>query len=114
VLTFSGISDSAYLWRPVATDLKSALGILRDAISEMEKRYLMLAQEGLISLHDRFKEGRSDVPFLILVFDEFADLILTGRLKRRNLRIWLLGWPVKAEQPGFTSFWQRSGQTGRW
>jgi RecB family exonuclease len=84
VLTFSGISDSAYLWRPVATDLKSALGILRDAISEMERRYLMLAQEGLVSLHDRFREGRSDVPFLLLVFDEFADLILTGRTEKKE------------------------------
>src|SRR5262249_44855304 len=84
VLTFSSISGSAYLWRPVATDLKSALGILRDAISEMERRYLMLAQEGLVSLHDRFKEGRTDIPFLILVFDEFAYLILTGRSEKKE------------------------------
>ena len=79
VLTFSTIADSAYLWRPVAIDLGSALGVLRDAISEMDRRYRMLAQEGLVSLHDRFQDGRTDVPFLILVFDEFADLILIGR-----------------------------------
>jgi S-DNA-T family DNA segregation ATPase FtsK/SpoIIIE len=84
VLTFSSIAGSAYLWRPVATDLGSALGILRDAISEMDERYRMLAQEGLVSLHDRFQEGRTDVPFLILVFDEFADLILTGRSEKKE------------------------------
>jgi S-DNA-T family DNA segregation ATPase FtsK/SpoIIIE len=84
VLTFSSISDSAYLWRPVATDLGSALGILRDAISEMDKRYNLLAKEGLVSLHDRFKERRADVPFLVLVFDEFADLILTGRNEKKE------------------------------
>jgi FtsK/SpoIIIE family len=44
----------------------------------------LLAQEGLVSLHDRFQEGRTDVPFLILVFDEFADLILTGRNEKRE------------------------------
>ena len=60
VLTFSSIADSVYLWRPVATDLGSALGILRDAISEMDRRYHMLAQEGLVSLHDRFQDGRTD------------------------------------------------------
>jgi FtsK/SpoIIIE family/FtsK alpha domain/PD-(D/E)XK nuclease superfamily len=84
VLTFSSISDTAYLWRPVATDLSTAVGILRDAISEMDRRYRMLAQEGLVSLHDRFQEGRTDVPFLVLVFDEFADLILGGRNEKRE------------------------------
>jgi S-DNA-T family DNA segregation ATPase FtsK/SpoIIIE len=84
VLTFSSIADSPYLWRPVAIDLGSALGVLRDAISEMDRRYRMLAQEGLVSLHDRFQEGRTDVPFLILMFDEFADLILVGRNEKRE------------------------------
>ena len=84
VLTFSSIADSVYLWRPVATDLGSALAILRDALSEMDRRYHMLAGEGLVSLHDRFQDGRTDVPFLILVFDEFADLILTGRNEKKE------------------------------
>ena len=84
VLTFSSIVGSSYLWRPVATDLRSALAILQDAISEMDKRYLMLAGEGFVSLHDRFDEGRTDVPFVVLVFDEFADLILTGRNEKKE------------------------------
>jgi S-DNA-T family DNA segregation ATPase FtsK/SpoIIIE len=84
VLTFSGLADSPYLWRPVATDIASALGILTDAIAEMDSRYHLLAQEGLVSLHDRFGEGRTDTPFLVVVFDEFADLILTGRNERRQ------------------------------
>jgi hypothetical protein len=84
VLTFSSIATSSYLWRPVAIDLASALGILRDAMSEMDRRYLMLAREGLVSLHDRFQEGRTDIPFLVLVFDEFADLILTGRDEKKE------------------------------
>jgi S-DNA-T family DNA segregation ATPase FtsK/SpoIIIE len=50
----------------------------------MDLRYRMLAQEGLVSLHDRFQEGRTDVPFVILIFDEFADLILTGRNEKRE------------------------------
>ncbi len=84
VLTFSSVADSVYLWRPVAIDLGSALEILRDALSEMDRRYHLLAEEGLVSLHDRFQEGRTDVPFLILVFDEFADLILTGRNEKKE------------------------------
>jgi hypothetical protein len=84
VLTFGGVGNSPYLWRSVATDLGSALGILRDAIAEMESRYRTLAREGLVSLQDRFREGRTDIPFLVVVFDEFADLILTGRSERKR------------------------------
>jgi len=84
VLTFSSITASSYLWRPVATDLGSALGILRDAIVEIDQRYITLAREGLVSLQERFQEGRTDVPFLVLVFDEFADLILTGRNEKKE------------------------------
>jgi S-DNA-T family DNA segregation ATPase FtsK/SpoIIIE len=84
VLTFSGIADAAYLWRSVATDLGATIGLLRDAIAEMDRRYHTLAQEGLVSLHDRFREGRTDVPFLVIVFDEFADLILTGRNEKKE------------------------------
>jgi S-DNA-T family DNA segregation ATPase FtsK/SpoIIIE len=84
VLTFSSIAHSPYLWRPVAIDLGAALRVLRDAISEMDRRYRMLAQEGLVSLQDRFREGRTNVPFLAVVFDEFADLILTGRSEKKE------------------------------
>jgi S-DNA-T family DNA segregation ATPase FtsK/SpoIIIE len=64
VLTFGGVANSPYLWRPVAIDLGAALVVLRDAIAEMDRRYHLLAQEGLVSLLDRFQEGRTDVPFL--------------------------------------------------
>ncbi len=84
ILTFNNVADSVYLWRPVAVDLAAALAILRDAIVEMDERYQLLAREGLVSLHDRFREGRTDVPFLVLVFDEFADLILSSRDEKKE------------------------------
>jgi DNA segregation ATPase FtsK/SpoIIIE-like protein len=52
----------------------------------MDRRYRMLAKEGLVSLHDRFQEGRTDVPFLILVFDEFADLDLDRTQRKEGIR----------------------------
>ncbi len=84
ILTFNNVADSVYLWRPVAVDLAAALAMLRDAIVEMDERYQLLAREGLVSLHDRFREGRTDVPFLVLVFDEFADLILSSRDEKKE------------------------------
>jgi len=84
ILTFSAVKDSPYLWRPVATKIESALAILRDAAAEMESRYQVLAKEGYVSLSERFKAGLFDLPFVILVFDEFADLILTGRNEKKE------------------------------
>jgi S-DNA-T family DNA segregation ATPase FtsK/SpoIIIE len=79
ILTFAGVEGSPYLWRPVATTLTEALKILRDAVKEMDSRYQTLAGEGFVNLGERIKAGKTDLPFLVLIFDEFADLILAGR-----------------------------------
>jgi len=78
VLTFAGVERSPYLWRPVETTLSGAVGILRDAVADMESRYQRLKTDGFVNLAERIRAGKKDIPFLVLVFDEFADLILTG------------------------------------
>lgn len=84
ILTFSGVEGSPYLWRPVATTLVDAMAILRDAVAEMDSRYQVLAQGGFVNLGERVKAGKTDVPFLVLIFDEFADLILAGREDKKE------------------------------
>jgi S-DNA-T family DNA segregation ATPase FtsK/SpoIIIE len=84
ILTFAGVEGSPYLWRPVATTLAEALAILRDAVKEMDARYQMLAREGFVNLGERVKAGEIDLPFLVLIFDEFADLILAGREDKKE------------------------------
>jgi S-DNA-T family DNA segregation ATPase FtsK/SpoIIIE len=84
ILTFSGVAGSPYLWRPVATTLAEALEILRDSVKEMDARYQILAREGVVNLGERIKAGKTDLPFLVLIFDEFADLILAGREDKKE------------------------------
>jgi FtsK/SpoIIIE family/FtsK alpha domain/PD-(D/E)XK nuclease superfamily len=84
ILTFSSLESSPYLWRPLATDIDTALAVLESAVSEMGDRYSTLAKEGFVSISDRMRAGRIDLPFIVLVFDEFADLILTGRDERKS------------------------------
>jgi S-DNA-T family DNA segregation ATPase FtsK/SpoIIIE len=83
-LTFGGMKDSPYFWRPVATAIEAAIAILREAAAEMESRYERLAKEGYVNLAERMEAGLTDMPFIILVFDEFADLILTGRDEKKE------------------------------
>lgn len=83
ILTFSNVAESPYLWRPVANDIEGALTILKDAVDEMDRRYAILARENFVSLGDRYRAGLTDLPFLLLIFDEFADLILSGRDEKK-------------------------------
>jgi S-DNA-T family DNA segregation ATPase FtsK/SpoIIIE len=84
ILTFGGVEGSPYLWRSVATTLADAMAILRDAVAEMDARYHLLARGSFVNLGERVKAGKTDLPFLVLIFDEFADLILAGREDKKE------------------------------
>jgi S-DNA-T family DNA segregation ATPase FtsK/SpoIIIE len=84
ILTFAGVEDSPYLWRPVASTLADAMTILRNAVAEMDARYQALARGGFVNLGERFKAGKTEIPFLVLIFDEFADLILARREDKKE------------------------------
>jgi S-DNA-T family DNA segregation ATPase FtsK/SpoIIIE len=84
ILTFAGVEGSPYLWRPVASALTEALTILRDSVKEMDLRYQTLAREAFVNLGERIKAGKTDLPYLVLIFDEFADLILAGREDKKE------------------------------
>jgi DNA segregation ATPase FtsK/SpoIIIE, S-DNA-T family len=83
-LTFGMIRNSPYLKGPVLFSLKEALACLADAADEMDRRYEILLQEGLTKLSDRFALGKQDIPFYVLVFDEFADLVHSGRDEKKR------------------------------
>ncbi len=74
ILTFGEMNGSPYLTDPIITDLETALVKLEMAINEMNRRYQQLSDEGFIHLEARLAAGKTDLPFWLLIFDEFADL----------------------------------------
>jgi DNA segregation ATPase FtsK/SpoIIIE, S-DNA-T family len=84
ILTFTGMERSRWLWQPIVHELDGAVSLLRRAITEMENRYLRLARERVTSLADLWENDSCDLPFLLLVFDEFADLVLGERDLRKE------------------------------
>jgi DNA segregation ATPase FtsK/SpoIIIE, S-DNA-T family len=78
-LTLGVIRDSQYLAGPVIFSLDEALLCLAEAAEEMDRRYEVLLREGFTKLSDRFASGKKDIPFRVLVFDEFADLVHSGK-----------------------------------
>ena len=74
-----------HLVMPVVTDAKAANASLRWAVSEMERRYSLLWESGVRNIaHFNSKVDSAQLsnvseklPWLVIIIDEFADLILS-------------------------------------
>jgi S-DNA-T family DNA segregation ATPase FtsK/SpoIIIE len=69
-----------HLAAPVIVDTHKALGTLRWLNKEMDKRYQTLATAGARNIegYNKNKEGDEKLPYLILVIDELADVMMAG------------------------------------
>jgi S-DNA-T family DNA segregation ATPase FtsK/SpoIIIE len=69
-----------HLATPVIVDTERALGALRWLRQEMEQRYKKLATAGArhIEGYNKDKKGSDKLPYLVLVIDELADLMMAG------------------------------------
>jgi S-DNA-T family DNA segregation ATPase FtsK/SpoIIIE len=74
---FNGIP---HLATPVIVDTQKALGILRWLNQEMDKRYQTLATAGARNIegYNKNREGDEKLPYLVLIIDELADLMMAG------------------------------------
>lgn len=82
-VTFGGLGKSAYLRQDVLYTVEEALLCLRTAADDMETRYDRLLREGFNKIADRFAAGKKGLAYHVIVFDEFADLINSGK-KEKN------------------------------
>ncbi|HEX5009235.1 MAG TPA: DNA translocase FtsK [Planctomycetota bacterium] len=94
-------ANAPHLACPVVSDMKRAPGILEWAISKMEERYQLLSRAGVRNIYGWNKLGvdglrpmfgeRVDdpefprfLPFIVIVIDELADLMLTAAKEVEN------------------------------
>jgi S-DNA-T family DNA segregation ATPase FtsK/SpoIIIE len=85
VLTFGSLPQGLkHLSEPVITDVRAAIPCLEKAVADMERRYKTMAKEGLENLGLRFSAGKTDIPYRVIVFDEFGDLILAGSEEKKD------------------------------
>lgn len=82
ILTFGSLKTSPYLTEPVIHSITEAIACLEKAVHEMENRYKQLAEDGFKDLSSRIQAGRKDIPFYMIIFDEFADLILQEKKEK--------------------------------
>ncbi len=74
--------DIPHLALPIITSAKKVSAALGWAISEMERRYDIFAEKGvrnLASYKERSKEDWENLPYIIVIIDELADLITVAQ-----------------------------------
>ncbi len=71
-----------HLLVPVVTNMKDAAGVLHNVCKEMEDRYELMELEHCRSLGDmnkaRARRGERAVPYIVVVIDELADLMMVS------------------------------------
>jgi S-DNA-T family DNA segregation ATPase FtsK/SpoIIIE len=69
-----------HLATPVIVDTNKALNALRWLSQEMDQRYQKLAAEGArhIEGYNKNRQGDEKLPYLVLIIDELADLMMAG------------------------------------
>jgi len=76
---FNGIP---HLIGPVVVDLDRVVGVLRWATAEMDRRLKLFNKEGVRHLdgynHELAKRGETILPYIIVVIDELADLMMVA------------------------------------
>ena len=67
-----------HLLIPVVSDVQKAAGALNWAIREMERRYDLLEKYGVRNIKGYNKiEGTEKLPYIVIIIDELADLMMT-------------------------------------
>ncbi len=70
-----------HLITPVVTDVKKAANALSWAVAEMERRYEVLEKYGVRSLDGYNDRAEKPMPYVVVVIDELADLMMTAAAK---------------------------------
>ncbi len=97
MVELSGYGRLPHLMHPVVTDMKKAEAILAWAVEKMEERYSLLAKAGVRHINSYNDLGREELyrrlevdetdgtagvpeklPFIVIIADEMADLMMTA------------------------------------
>ncbi|MFA5063515.1 MAG: DNA translocase FtsK [Candidatus Omnitrophota bacterium] len=69
-------NDLPHLLCPLVTDAKKAAAALNWVVNEMEERYRLLSKVGARNIESYNGKGEESLPYIVVVVDEFADLMI--------------------------------------
>ncbi|TFE67123.1 DNA translocase FtsK [Methylacidiphilum caldifontis] len=65
-------------------DQQQVLDFLQLMVQEMENRYHTFKKEGIEDLTKRFKKGKKDIPYQLIIFDEYAEMLYRAKKQQRE------------------------------
>jgi DNA segregation ATPase FtsK/SpoIIIE-like protein len=80
--------DIPHLYHPVVVEPKDAVKVLRGMIVEMDRRYKKFAERGvrnISSFNQKLEEDEMPLPYIVIVIDELADLMMTAAAEFEKL-----------------------------
>ncbi len=80
LMPFNGLP---HLLCPVVTDAKKAAVALNWVVGQMEDRYKLLAKVGVRNI-EAYNEKQEKIPYIVVIVDEFADLMTVARDQIEN------------------------------
>ena len=98
MLELSVYGGIPHLERPVITNSKNAEHVLSEIVIEMEGRYRKLAKAGVRNIEDYNAKQRQDsiLPYLIIIVDELADLMMSSSSNRTEALVTRLAQMARA------------------
>ena len=82
MLEFAAYEDVPHLITPVITEPVKAIAALANMVGEMERRYKLMADartKNIENYNDKMKKtGGESFPYIVVVIDELADLMMSG------------------------------------
>ena len=78
MIELSVYNDIPHLLTPVVTEPRKSIIALKWVCNEMEKRYQLMNEVGCRSLENFNDQTDEKIPFIVVVIDEMADLMMTA------------------------------------
>ena len=83
MVEFAQYNGIPHLLMPVVTEPRKAAGALGSAVAEMERRYKLLAENGVPNIEEynalaEMDESIEKMPYIVIVIDELADLMMVA------------------------------------
>ncbi len=82
MLEFTIYNDIPHLLTPVITKAKQAIAALSNMVGEMERRYQLMSEsrtKNIENYNEKMKkEGGHPFPYIVVIIDELADLMMTS------------------------------------
>ena len=94
-LEFGLYKDIPHLLTPIITDPKKAIIALSKAVEEMNRRYELMDKakvKTIVGFNELAKKnGEEKLPYIVIIIDEFADLMIMGGREAEQFLISLAG-----------------------